>query len=205
MPVHFRCTGCQQPLSVTRKKIGEVLPCPACKTLVTVPDPYGDTAEAAAARRATAKAKLEAAVIDDDDDAPFKKSEAEFEELDMTPMVDVTFLLLIFFMITASFTMQKTLQVPPPEPDEKGASQSQEMEDFEEDSVIVTIEEDGKKATFLSFNGFKVGFSIDFDHPVVDQGECKTVVDIDEASMHTGKVGFRVDSPPSSDFKKILI
>ena len=30
----------------------------------------------------------------------------------------------------------------------------------------VTVEEDGKKATFLPFDGFKVGFSIDFDHPV---------------------------------------
>ncbi len=28
----------------------------------------------------------------------------------MTPMVDVTFLLLIFFMITASFTTEKALQ-----------------------------------------------------------------------------------------------
>lgn len=29
----------------------------------------------------------------------------------------------------------------------------------------VTVEENGKSATFLPFNGFKVGFSIDFDHP----------------------------------------
>lgn len=34
------------------------------------------------------------------------------DELDMTPMVDVTFLLLIFFMVTASFTMQKSLEQP---------------------------------------------------------------------------------------------
>jgi len=32
------------------------------------------------------------------------------DELDMTPMVDVTFLLLIFFMVTASFTLQKSLE-----------------------------------------------------------------------------------------------
>ena len=31
---------------------------------------------------------------------------------DMTPMVDVTFLLLIFFMITASFTLQRAIQLP---------------------------------------------------------------------------------------------
>ena len=35
------------------------------------------------------------------------------ESLDMTPMVDVTFLLLIFFMVTASFTIQKSIAQPP--------------------------------------------------------------------------------------------
>ena len=34
----------------------------------------------------------------------------EESEMDITPMVDVTFLLLIFFMITASFAMQKSLE-----------------------------------------------------------------------------------------------
>ncbi|MGL4593722.1 MAG: ExbD/TolR family protein [Thermoguttaceae bacterium] len=33
-------------------------------------------------------------------------------EMDMTPMVDVVFLLLIFFMITASFGMQKAIEIP---------------------------------------------------------------------------------------------
>jgi biopolymer transport protein ExbD len=32
--------------------------------------------------------------------------------MDMTPMVDVTFLLLIFFMVTASFSVQKSLETP---------------------------------------------------------------------------------------------
>ena len=39
------------------------------------------------------------------------------EKIDMTPMVDVTFLLLIFFMVTASFVMQTAL-TPPPGPQE---------------------------------------------------------------------------------------
>ncbi len=34
------------------------------------------------------------------------------EDMDMTPMVDVTFLLLIFFMVTASFTLQKSIEQP---------------------------------------------------------------------------------------------
>ena len=39
------------------------------------------------------------------------------EEMDMTPMVDVTFLLLIFFMVTAAFSLQRSIQVPAPNPD----------------------------------------------------------------------------------------
>jgi biopolymer transport protein ExbD len=63
------------------------------------------------------------------------------EELDLTPMVDVTFLLLIFFMITASFTIQKTMQVPPPNPDEEGASMSPIIEDPEDDMIRVEIDQ----------------------------------------------------------------
>jgi UDP-3-O-[3-hydroxymyristoyl] N-acetylglucosamine deacetylase len=48
---------------------------------------------------------------------------------------------------------------------------------------IVEVEHEGKLARLEPFNGFRISFSIDFDHPVVDLGECKTVVDIDEASF----------------------
>ena len=48
---------------------------------------------------------------------------------------------------------------------------------------IVEVEHEGKVARLEPFNGFLISFAIDFDHPVVDQGECKTVVDIDEASF----------------------
>jgi biopolymer transport protein ExbD len=61
-------------------------------------------------------------------------------EMDLTPMVDVTFLLLVFFMVTASFSIQKTLEVPPPNPDESGASQSQTIKDMEENSILVHID-----------------------------------------------------------------
>jgi len=47
---------------------------------------------------------------DDDDYVTQPKEPIPEDELDMTPMVDVTFLLLIFFMVTASFTIQKSLE-----------------------------------------------------------------------------------------------
>lgn len=78
---------------------------------------------------------------DDEEDESWGGSRAgDDEEMDLTPMVDVTFLLLVFFMITASFSIQKTLEVPPPNPDESGASQSQKIEDMEEKSVLVHID-----------------------------------------------------------------
>lgn len=78
---------------------------------------------------------------DDDDGFSIRSADSEFEEMDLTPMVDVTFLLLIFFMITASFSLQKSIQVPPPNPDEDGVSQSlQTLDDFREESIIVEID-----------------------------------------------------------------
>lgn len=63
----------------------------------------------------------------------------EEDELDLTPMVDVTFLLLIFFMITAAFALQKSIEVPPVG-DEVAASQT--IEDLEEDSIVIRIDGD---------------------------------------------------------------
>ncbi|MBN2296736.1 MAG: biopolymer transporter ExbD [Pirellulales bacterium] len=58
----------------------------------------------------------------------------------MTPMVDVTFLLLIFFMVTAAFSMQKSLEVPTP--DEDKASTQQRIVDPEEGNIVVRIDRD---------------------------------------------------------------
>ena len=63
------------------------------------------------------------------------------EEMDLTPMVDVTFQLLIFFMVSASFSLQKSIEVPTPDPDQKGASQQvQTLDDLQGTSIIVKID-----------------------------------------------------------------
>jgi biopolymer transport protein ExbD len=61
-------------------------------------------------------------------------------EMDMTPMVDVTFLLLIFFTVTAAFLLQKSLEVPPVEEEE--TAQAQAVEDLEQDSIVVRVDGD---------------------------------------------------------------
>ena len=61
--------------------------------------------------------------------------------MDLTPMVDVTFQLLIFFMVSASFSLQKSIEVPTPDPDQKGATQQvQTMEDLQGTSILVKID-----------------------------------------------------------------
>ena len=63
------------------------------------------------------------------------------DDMDLTPMVDVTFQLLIFFMVTASFALQKSIEVPTPDPDKKGATQQLQMlDDLEGSSIRVQID-----------------------------------------------------------------
>ena len=47
----------------------------------------------------------------------------------------------------------------------------------------VTVEEDGKCATFLPFEGFKVGFEIEFDHPVFEGRTQTACVDFSSTSF----------------------
>ena len=168
MPILFRCKNCGKKLSITRRKMGKVVTCPECVHRIKVPTPKpvkskadevveeddeGESDELSIVQNQ--QAMLSDAQIsaewstrrnpwldeEDDDDEDFSLGSVELEEsgLDMTPMVDVTFLLLIFFMITASFSMQRSLETTPPEPDD-AAAQSLQMEDLEEESVVVEID-----------------------------------------------------------------
>lgn len=80
---------------------------------------------------------------DEEDDEPvLAKSQREEEELDMTPMVDVTFLLLIFFMVTAAFSLQKSIEMPRQQTDAPSTSVVEEEKD-ELDMVEVEVDEFG--------------------------------------------------------------
>jgi biopolymer transport protein ExbD len=68
------------------------------------------------------------------------KSNAITDEMDLTPMVDVVFQLLIFFMVTASFSLEKTLSAPTPDQEQRGAAPSpQLLEELEDVSIVVRI------------------------------------------------------------------
>ena len=44
-----------------------------------------------------------------------KRIQTDDDDLDITPMIDVTFLLLIFFMVTSNMQQSASLQIPPAE------------------------------------------------------------------------------------------
>ena len=60
---------------------------------------------------------------------------------DITPMVDVAFLLLIFFMLTASFSIQKAIRTSTPQNDQPSTSAVQIQQNEKLDSVVVQIDE----------------------------------------------------------------
>ena len=94
------------------------------------------------------------------------------EDMDMTPMVDVTFLLLIFFMITASFSVQKSIQRPAAKPDEASTNAQQQEPEENKDTVEVQVDE---------FNAYNIVTS-DWDRPAGSKQDL--IVTLNEA--HAG-------------------
>jgi biopolymer transport protein ExbD len=80
-----------------------------------------------------------------------RKRPLQEAEMDMTPMVDVTFQLLIFFMLTASFAMQKSLNVPKPQTSTT-AGGSRTLEDFEQNPDYVVVRVDAFNTFHVSSN-----------------------------------------------------
>jgi serine/threonine protein kinase len=87
-------------------------------------------------------------VEDDDDDPPPKRKRAEESAaIDLTPAVDVTFQLLIFFMVTASFSMQKAFDVPPAKKTD-GVSTSVVVEQ-DQSSTALKVQVDAENNFFI--------------------------------------------------------
>jgi biopolymer transport protein ExbD len=84
----------------------------------------------------------------DDEDFTFSRSgPTTVEELDLAPMVDVAFQLVLFFMVTATTVLYKTLEIPKPTTDQapsavaQGTSRS--MDDLQKDYILVEIDPGG--------------------------------------------------------------
>ena len=142
-------------------------------------------------------------VDDEEEEHDFKidKAGMDDEGLDMTPMVDVTFLLLIFFMITASFAVQKSMQTTPPEPDEEGVSQNVN-DDVEEDSVVVEIDaENNIRVEDVEVAG--IGELIDMlTNKRTGEGKTDMMIEVHELAKH-GTVVLVTDAGLEADMQRI--
>jgi biopolymer transport protein ExbD len=133
--IHFACPVCQTHLATRAANAEHHVQCPRCDTVLSVPflPPHAEPRDVLSAEKA---------------DIEFRLPEAAAEaDMDMTPMVDVTFLLLIFFMVTAAFTMQRSFQLPTPNEE---APSTQFRETVEDGVITVRIDE---------FNTFHVSSS----------------------------------------------
>lgn len=183
MPIRFRCDDCGSLMSISRRKSGQFIPCPACGAQTRVPDRQMPSPDEADDERspdippqvaadspdlddsdAVERAKEIALVTDpvdpqspewpesasdtddeDSDQIPWRRRRQPEEDLDLTAMVDVVFQLLIFFMVTASFTMQKSIEMPSSDEPRQGAAPVLvTLDELESRASIVRIEASGQ-------------------------------------------------------------
>ena len=69
------------------------------------------------------------------------------EELDLAPMVDVAFQLVLFFMVAAQTVLYKTLEIPKPTTEQAPAAvaqgRSRTLDELKDDYILVEIDSSG--------------------------------------------------------------
>jgi len=138
MPIKYRCHACGKKISITSRAAGKTLNCPKCGQKTHVP-------EMEMLHRSEKSYQPQRYLEEQAEETEFQLRQRNVEEddLDLTPMVDVTFQLLIFFILTASLSLQKAIAVPPPDPQQKGAqSTPKSLDELQETSIIVEIQDD---------------------------------------------------------------
>ncbi|MGH7137667.1 MAG: ExbD/TolR family protein [Pirellulales bacterium] len=142
--IRFNCPTCSKRLKAPEEYAGRQVQCSGCGEVQTVPAPDElEIVHAAPTIGVTASAAAIPASGEQEPVIGVRPSGPQDDGLDMTPMVDVTFLLLIFFMVTAAFALQKSIHIPTPDPSDS-STQSRTMQEIEEDddNVIVRIDRD---------------------------------------------------------------
>lgn len=235
MAIKFQCGSCKVVRAVNARMLGREIKCPECGEPVQLPtaeqvEKVKQQKEAsqraeklqaglqAATRRTAVKRKPKGPTVQqrmaeeerrlDAAAASFAKpKQASREDMDMTPMVDVTFLLLIFFMVTAAFSVQKSF--PRPAPQEQEPSTNAIQRDPEDNPDIVRVQVD-------EYNAFNV-ITTDWDRVagskqdlIVALGEAhagdssgnqptKLIVEAHEESIHAAVIA-ALDAGREADF-----
>jgi biopolymer transport protein ExbD len=142
--IRFRCNHCSLSLTADDDRAGAAFECPRCGRQGAIPKPAPP--QPVAEKTPAPFAPVEVPPVEPPEEiepVKFGRKGVTDEGIDMTPMVDVTFLLLIFFMVTAAYSLQKSIQVPAPDQEESSA-QARTVEDIERDDdyVIIRIAKD---------------------------------------------------------------
>jgi biopolymer transport protein ExbD len=96
-------------------------------------------------------------------------------------MIDIVFQLLIFFMLVASFAVQKTLDLPASQPEE--TEQGVTMEELEKTNIVVTVTADGS----VTLDGASVALDELADAlsaAVASRSEAELVLDVSDDTLH---------------------
>lgn len=129
MSIRFHCPTCGRKLKAELSAAGKRAKCGGCATIVEIP-------------RDSEPEERESEPLFVDEPPSFQVRRfptATDDEVDMTPMIDIVFQLLIFFMVTMAMSLQKALPVPAPPPVDSAVAQSVEVD---EDVVTVRVEAD---------------------------------------------------------------
>ncbi len=157
MAARFQCPKCKAVQTLHPRLMGRLISCPKCSESIQLPTQESldaakqerEFAKRLAAAKVSAAAKIsevptqavKPAVIESEEELEVaERRSLPHDHIDMTPMVDITFLLLIFFMSTANFTLQKSLEVPV-QKDNKASTNAVPITDDVRDSVTVQIDE----------------------------------------------------------------
>jgi biopolymer transport protein ExbD len=125
MSIRFACPHCRKRLKADDADAGRRALCTGCGKVVDVPT------AAPAARSSVPVAPL-----------VLRTEPSQDDEIDMTPMIDVVFQLLIFFMVTATYALQKALPMPTPDAAQAAALQQTADTPSEDDLLVVRVDAD---------------------------------------------------------------
>ena len=142
MTIRFRCDECSLSLTADDDRAGAEFQCPRCGREGAIPKPQERQPAAGTAPRVVRPPAVGPPPPESPDEemeeVRFGGQRVSDEGIDMTPMVDVTFLLLIFFMVTAAYSLQKSIEVPAPD-QEESSTQARTIEEIEDDDDYVII------------------------------------------------------------------
>lgn len=146
MTIFFQCADCHRKLKASDDARGRRVRCHRCGSVQRVPE---HSTRRPSSQRPRHGGLAEAGATAEEPVRFAPPTLGTGEEVDMTPMIDVVFQLLIFFMITAAFSLQKAIELPPPEVSDAAAA-NPTLEQLEEDSDFVIVRVDGDNTIWVN-------------------------------------------------------